>query len=332
MSSLPPIQNQSSDPNNRGSTVPPSTPIDWKHVLILILTAVSSVLAGMHVAPAPGPIPQPAPIVNPTPGPTPSPTPQPAPKPSPQPIPQPTPTPSPSPTPTPNPAPVPIPPITDPIACINVMDSSGNPITGDVLPGCQLVISSEHSAHGPDATSLVWVVEPAVQKFVSPDGGTLVITTPIDPITIKIQQITALNHKIAIASITVKSGKAPQPPPGPTPIPDNGPTPIPATVKAVSISVVEGAVGRTPADAAVLNNYDQWNKYKTAGNDWKFYSFNTTEAKGLAAISALQKEGVTGSGIVVTDKASGALLHVAKLPGSIADVSAIVNQLTGANL
>ena len=266
--------------------VSPSTPINWQHLAILVLTAVASILGGMHVAPAPTPTPnpQPAPILIPTPTPTP--------------IPQPTPQPIPQPTPSPTPAPVPTPPITDPIACINVTDSSGNPITGDVLPGCQLVISSEHSAHGPESTSLVWVVEPAVQKFVSPDGGTLVITTPIDPITIKIQQITALNHKIAIASVTVKSGKAPQPPPGPgpTPIPDNGPTPtpIPATVKAVSISVVEGAVGRTPADAAVMNNYDAWMKYKSAGNEWKFYDFKTVEAKGLAAKWHCKKRALPG--------------------------------------
>ena len=197
-----------------------------------------------------------------------------------------------------------------------------------------MVISSEHSVHGPEATSLVWVIEPAVQKFVSPDGGTLVITTPLDPITIKIQQITALNHKIAIASITVKSGKAPQPPPGPgpTPIPDPTPTPIPATVKAVSIAVVEGAVGRTPADAAVMNNYDVWMKYKSAGNEWKFYDCKTKEAGGLKALSAIQKDGITGSAIVVTDKATGAVLHVGKLPSAIADVTAIVNQLTGSNL
>ena len=300
----------------------PAVPINWQHLAILVLTAIASILGGMHVAPAPTPTPnpQPAPILIPTPTPTP--------------IPQPTPQPIPQPTPSPTPAPVPTPPITDPIACINVTDSTGNPITGDVLPGCQLVISSEHSVHGPEATSLVWVIEPAVQKFVSPDGGTLVITTPLDPITIKIQQITALNHKIAIASITVKSGKAPQPPPGPgpTPIPDPTPTPIPATVKAVSIAVVEGAVGRTPADAAVMNNYDVWMKYKSAGNEWKFYDCKTKEAGGLKALSAIQKDGITGSAIVVTDKATGAVLHVGKLPSAIADVTAIVNQLTGSNL
>ena len=322
--------------------VSPSTPINWQHLAILVLTAVASILGGMHVAPAPVPIPQHAPIVIPTPTPSPLPSPiphvDPSPSPTPQPSPKPTPAPRPipEPTPSPTPAPVPTPPITDPIACINVTDSSGNPITGDVLPGCQLVISSEHSAHGPDATSLVWVVEPAVQKFVSPDGGTLVITTPIDPITIKIQQITALNHKIAIASVTVKSGKAPQPPPGPgpTPIPDNGPTPtpIPATVKAVSISVVEGAVGRTPADAAVMNNYDAWMKYKSAGNEWKFYDFTTKESQGLKAIAAIQKEGISGSAIVVWNKADGTLLHVGKLPSANSDITAIVNQLTGAKL
>ncbi len=190
--------------------------------------------------------------------------------------------------------------------------------------------------HGPELTSLVWVIEPAVQKFVSPDGGTLVITTPLDPITIKIQQITALNHKIALASVTVKSGKAPQPPPGPgpTPIPDNGPTPtpIPATVKAVSIAVVDASVGITTADAAVKNNYDVWMKYKAAGNDWKFYDFATKEAQGLKALAAIHKEGITGSAIVVWNKADGTLLHVGKLPGTNDEVTAIVNQLTGANL
>ena len=341
---IPPIQTPTPIPVTPVVPPNPGASVDWQKLLILVLTAALSLLSGLHInTPTPGPNPQPAPIVNPTPGPTPGPTPSPspspAPKPEPQPSPQPTPTPTPAPkpgptpTPSPNPSPVPVP-NTDPVACINVTDSAGNPITGDVLPGCQLVVSSEHSVHGPDATSLIWVVEPAVQKFVSPDGGTLVITTPIDPITIKIQQITALNHKIALASVTVKSGKAPQPPPGPgpTPIPDNGPTPIPATVKAVSIAVVEGAVGRTPADAAVMNNYDVWMKYKSAGNEWKFYDFKTKEANGLNAITSIQKEGVTGTAIVFADKASGKVLHVGKLPASISDVTAIVNQLTGANL
>ena len=120
-----------------------------------------------------------------------------------------------------------------PVACITITDTSGQKIDSVCGPGQQLVLSSDHSIHGCHPDSIIWSVKPDVQKTLSRDGTSLILTTPKDYVELTIQQSVALADKVATATVELKSGTPnvnptpnPQPGPGPTPLP--GPTPTPS--------------------------------------------------------------------------------------------------------
>ena len=131
--------------------------------------------------------------------------------------------------------PVPDPKHDRPVACITITDSTGQKVDSVCGAAQQLVISSDQSIHGCHPDSIVWSVKPDVQKTLSRDGTSLVITTPFVYTELTIQQIVALNDKVASATVLLKSGTPnvnpnvnPSPVPGPIPGPVN-PTPLPPT-------------------------------------------------------------------------------------------------------
>jgi len=64
----------------------------------------------------------------------------------------------------------------DPKAVITVKDSHGLPVNEEVGLGHQIVFSSEKSVHGKQSTSIVWTIEPSVQRTQSSDNSQVVVT------------------------------------------------------------------------------------------------------------------------------------------------------------
>lgn len=149
-----------------------------------------------------------------------------------------------------------------PVASITVTDASGNAITDSASNGEQLVFSSVKALHGPDPLSLQWVVVPPQKQTITPDGSMLILTTPNSGYsTIYVQQIVALGNKIATASVTIKCGTAPQPPPV---VPVSPVTP--AVVPSVLVPSVTPAVTveqNSNSGTRVLILYDPIAKYKS---------------------------------------------------------------------
>lgn len=113
-----------------------------------------------------------------------------------------------------------------PVAAIEVMDATGRSITDTAQPGRQIVVSAAKSVRGKHQNSLIWIVEPSVDTWVSHDKMTLVITTPLNPSTIRIQLIVALQDQAAFERVAIKVGSGPRPPPV-DPIPDDDTIPDP---------------------------------------------------------------------------------------------------------
>jgi len=295
---------------------PPPTPkpgIDWNKLVIILLTGLASLVSGLHFGQS-------------TPAPTPAPVPNIVPKddkvPDQKTVPDQT---------TPPPAP------TDPVACITVSDSSGRSLGGaDVDPGTMIVLTSEKARHGGEQGSIQWTVNPAVQKVVSPDGSSIVIVTPPTPTVINVQQAVALNNKIAIASVTVKSGKGSQPPPHIDPIPDQktSPTPIPTNNK-LGVAIIEVAGNRSPAVATMFASSEKYAPLQNAGIPSIWYDVGDPSAIAKMAVAALTAANVKvapdNAGFVVYDLNSKSVAYAGRLT-SIDDLIARTSAIAGREL
>ena len=278
--------------------------------IISILTLITGILGGLALKPdkeVPVPVPVPAvvpdvdpkpkpvdTVVDPTPSPKPAPKPDPVPDPAPQPSPAPKPDPAPSPQPNPSPQPTPPGPITPPatelpVAAVSISDSHGLPIGSIVAPGTQLIVSSDKSIHGKDPLSMIWIVTPELQTFMTPDKSTMVITTPnvSSETVITITQIVALGDRCAYKIVEIRCGHGALPPPDPTPNPKPTPQPDPVpTAKQLFFSVVQDS-SKLPSveTAAVLNAVTVWNSMREDGSDWRFFDIGTGEVRGKKAVA-----------------------------------------------
>jgi hypothetical protein len=289
-----------SDPPPIKISTVPSNP---SAIIIAILTALASFLGGMHVAPAPTPQPVP-PIIKV----------------------------DPAPAPTPIPEPTPVPTIDIPIASISLSDAGGRSITSNTGNNQQVIASASKAIHGSDPKSLLWIVDPPVQQYVTPDGTTLIFTTPANFCTIRIQQIVALGSKISTQTVTFTCGSPPPTPPTPPTPPDSVPPAPPfnpVKKKVLFISVVEDPLHRTLATADLLQNFTMWSKFSESGHSWTLYSDKSTEAKGIAALSALKSNNILLPGIVIQSKPDGVVLYTGPLPNSMQQLTALVKQYAG---
>lgn len=285
--------------------------------IISILTLITGILGGLALKPdkeVPVPVPVPAvdpipsvdpkpkpdpkvdPVVDPTPSPKPAPKPDPVPDPAPQPSPAPNPNPAPSPQPNPSPQPTPPGPITPPatelpVAAVSISDSHGLPIGSIVAPGTQLIVSSDKSIHGKDPLSMIWIVTPELQTFMTPDKSTMVITTPnvSSETVITITQIVALGDRCAYKIVEIRCGHGALPPPDPKPDPKPNPDPNPPTPEPVAtnlfLSVVEDTQHRTEPYIPILNAVGAWNSFRETGDDWRFFDIHTGEKRGRKAVA-----------------------------------------------
>jgi len=137
---------------------------------------------------------------------------------------------------------------------------------------------------------------------------------------------------IARHVLTVVDGTNPNPPPdpGPGPKPDPKPEPKPEppkpVVSTVSIAIVEDTMNRSPETAIVMNQFVAWTEFVDSGNDWRAYDVSTKERRGKQAIAVL---GDVCPGIVISNKATGAVLSYGKLPDTIDELKALIRRVSG---
>lgn len=118
----------------------------------------------------------------------------------------------------------------------------------------------------------------------------------------------------------------PRPPPIPEPDPKPDPDPPQPTVKNVSVAIVEDTMNRSPDMAILMNGLVAWTDFVDDGNDWRSYDKSTSEARGKKAVSVLA--GVV-PGIVISDKATGKVIHSGAMPATLADLKTLIGGLTG---
>jgi hypothetical protein len=119
-------------------------------------------------------------------------------------------------------------------------------------------------------------------------------------------------------SLTV-SGEGTKPPPVPIP-----PEPKPVATH-VSVAIVEDTMNRSPEVAILMNGLAAWSEFVDNGNDWRSYDLQTGEARGKKAITDLNGP---APGIVIYDKATGAMIHRGDLPGTFDALKALIGGLT----
>lgn len=194
-----------------------------------------------------------------------------------------------------------------PVASIEVTDSRGKPVTDQVDVGQMILLKSEKATHAKVPGSLVWVLEPAIQTYVSPDGATVIVNTGLTPGSLAITQIVgSTSGRVAYQKMLIKIGAAPQPPPvdpvdpkpePPKPDPKPEPTPQPGKLR---ILIVEETADRSKLPtlqqdilfSPTVRTYIKTACSKSAeGNpDFRVYDKDTDTSKEAAWVQTAMKE------------------------------------------
>lgn len=194
-----------------------------------------------------------------------------------------------------------------PVAAIDVADSAGVAVVDQIGVGQMIVVSSAKATHAKVPGSLVWILEPAVQSYVSPDGATVIVNTGLTPGQLSITQIVgATSGRVAYQKMLLRIGAGPQPPPvdpvDPKPDPDPkppapDPTPQPGKLK---ILIVEETADRgklpssqmevlfSPAIRAYVKT--ACSKSSDGNPDFRVYDVDTDTAKEAGWVQVAMKE------------------------------------------
>ena len=216
---------------------------------------------------------------------------------------------------------LPPPTIDAPLASIDISDARGLPIVDEAQLGKLLIVSAGKAIHGGKAGSLLWVIEPSVQTWTSPDGSTVLITTPLTPSTIKIMQLVAKGDRVAWQRLEVKCGKGAQPPPpGPTP-----PNPDPAPVKPTKLTlvVIEDVLQRSPTTAKVINATETWAAFRADGHQTLFFDRSTQGPGKRFVVEAGNKPLPV---LLIRDAERDKLIEAVPLPKSVGDLNEAVEK------
>lgn len=185
------------------------------------------------------------------------------------------------------PAPQPQPPAPqEPVASIEVVDSAGEPVIGEVGLGQMLVLKSDKAKHAEVDGSLTWIIEPQLQTFSADGGKTIILNTGLKPEILRIMQIvSSLNGRNTYQRISIRIGQGPQPPPDPVnppvdPVPvDPKPNPSPKFGQLKVLIIEEtGSRGELPSEqigiftSVPIREYTDKACSKTANNaDFRIY-------------------------------------------------------------
>ncbi len=124
-------------------------------------------------------------------------------------------------------------------------------------------------------------------------------------------------------------GSGPSPPEPPTPVDPVDP-PVPVAEKLWMV-VIDDVNERTPQTAVVLNDLTYWGGLKKLGHNWAIVPLKDQEGKTTPAAEkyeAQTKQYGTPC-LVILDANTKKILSADKLPGSKADVDALVKKFTG---
>lgn len=285
--------------------------------IIVVLTLLVGLFGSPHVLPSP----------------TPAPNPIPAPQPQPEP-PKPSPTPVPDPTPTPKP---------DGKLRLKVTDVTGQLVTSATVSPNKLMLVRLEGATG----KVEWnetASSDGVQAGSFNDEGYALVLAPNTWVEFFATDFGSQQQ--VSQRITANQGPQPPPTPTPTPTPEPSPQPQPApspvpvpSAQKLSLAVVEDALHRAPATAQTMNALSIWNGFLTRGCDYRFYDITTTEEKGKAAVSAINKWNIDHPpadgqvplkppALIIMNKDTRAVLKVVALP-SPQDLATTVNAYLG---
>ena len=107
----------------------------------------------------------------------------------------------------PIPDPVPLPPAPapqDPVASIEVVNSAGEPVVGEIGVGQMVILKSDKAKHANVEGSLTWIIEPQLQTFSADGGKTIIVNTGLKPEVLRIMQIvSSLNGKNTYQRISI---------------------------------------------------------------------------------------------------------------------------------
>lgn len=146
----------------------------------------------------------------------------------------------------------------DPVASIEVVDSQGQQVVGEVGVGQMLVLKSDKAKHANAEGSLTWIIEPSLQTFSADGGKTVILNTGLKPEVLRIMQIvSSTNGKNTYQRISIRIGQGPQPPPKddpvvpPKPVDPTDPVVPPAPkLGQLKVLIIEetGSRGELPSD------------------------------------------------------------------------------------
>lgn len=193
-----------------------------------------------------------------------------------------------------------------PVASVVITDSSGQVVTDSVDVGQMIVITSDKAVHAKTQGSLVWILEPAIQSYISPDGGTVIVNTGLTPGQLAITQIVgSTSGRVAYQKVLVKIGAAPQPPPVDPPAPDPKPpepkppepTPQPGKLRVLIVEETADRGKMPPAQQEILFSLAIRTYIKTACSkhsdgtpDFRLYDDDTDVGKDLPWLQSAMKE------------------------------------------
>ena len=210
----------------------------------------------------------------------------------------------------PIPDPVPLPPTPasqDPVASIEVVNSAGEPVVGEIGVGQMVILKSDKAKHANVEGSLTWIIEPQLQTFTADGGKTIIVNTGLKPEVLRIMQIvSSLNGKNTYQRISIRIGQGPQPPPKPDdpkvdpppvdPNPQPNPTPKFGQLKVLIIEET-GSRGELPSaqigifTSVAIREYTDKACSKTGNNpDFRVYDKDVSVASEPEWIQKAFKE------------------------------------------
>ena len=208
----------------------------------------------------------------------------------------------------------PSPPVPDPpISIVSIVDVKGNAVADSIDAGKLFIVT------GPDKSELTAVVPPGsdVDIFeVAPNKINAVLRSGT------IQIVVTGVGKPSI--VNVKCGHGSQPPPDDK----TKPGPDPVVTQNVSVSIVTNLKSRTAQERMVLYDDAGWDKLRDAGTSVILYSSNDTSYPATIAKNALSAANVSGTGVVITNTQTGAVLYSGPLIDAN-DIASRVQQLKG---
>lgn len=262
-----------------------------------------------------------------------------------------TPNPAPSPTPAPPPvivtppapvvvppvpAPVPVPvnpppPLLLPLAAIVVSDSSGKPIVGGVDCGRPFVVHSKGSIHAESSGSISWVIDKSnpqdVDAIPYPDGtGYFCVLRNKATATFSLAVASAGQVSQAMVRVTCNTGPMPPPDVTPDPKPEPKPEPTPA-LSQVRLMLLYDPMFDSPQQAKIRNADTWWEGVRSQGNDYRFYTTGTNDAKGKAALAYATSKQVSPPCLVASTM-SDVLVDAIPSPSSVEEIEGWLKKIT----